>query len=43
MMATPSGRDKVLIIAGDIQGLRKTDFIARFGGEEFVLFYPSCR
>jgi diguanylate cyclase len=35
--------DKVLkIIAGELaRRLRKTDFIARFGGEEFVLLLPS--
>ncbi len=35
--------DKVLkIIAGELtKRLRKTDFIARFGGEEFVLLVPS--
>lgn len=35
--------DKVLkIIAGELaKRLRKTDFIARFGGEEFVLLLPS--
>jgi diguanylate cyclase len=35
--------DKVLkIIAGELsRRLRKTDFIARFGGEEFVLLFPS--
>lgn len=35
--------DKVLkIVAGELaKRLRKTDFIARFGGEEFVLLVPS--
>jgi diguanylate cyclase len=35
--------DKVLrIIASELRKrLRKTDFIARFGGEEFVLLFPS--
>ncbi|WP_137973838.1 GGDEF domain-containing protein [Pseudomonas sp. F(2018)] len=35
--------DKVLkIIAGElVKRLRKTDFLARFGGEEFVLLVPS--
>lgn len=35
--------DKVLkIIAGELsKRLRKTDFLARFGGEEFVLLVPS--
>lgn len=35
--------DKVLkIIAGELsKRMRKTDFIARFGGEEFVLLIPS--
>ncbi|HSX70317.1 MAG TPA: diguanylate cyclase, partial [Pseudomonas sp.] len=35
--------DKVLkIIAGELaRRLRKTDFLARFGGEEFVLLVPS--
>ncbi|WP_339513316.1 GGDEF domain-containing protein [Pseudomonas sp. RL_15y_Pfl2_60] len=35
--------DKVLkIIAGELQKrMRKTDFIARFGGEEFVVLLPS--